>query len=176
MLPSSSMVCEAWPFLQGYSSGPGPLRQNIINISRHTSFIEDDMSALESRLAEPGLHFRSQYQVLAPGFEGKISPAKMAELVLDICFTHKLYKAYGAKTTALSTKSFARRLPTPGPHANANDFNPSVIQRTLQRNIQDVEASKSIRDSLFQKREQQDHLVLAYDATITPTGIILRGP
>jgi hypothetical protein len=170
--PDLRSVYAAWAFIEEFSVPKVHCWKTMVP-DELTQTVEVELSQLETLLTAFSLQFAVQFQVLALVLEGTLTPTKMKDLmphILSMSVTH------GAKLTALAVKALGSQVPTPGPHMDSAEFDISTLHELLKQNILDIQKSEVTHSSLHGKRKQHEHLALTYKATITPTGMVLRGP
>jgi hypothetical protein len=171
---SMQTVRHAWTFIKDFAvSGVDPWK-TIIPYQR-TDPIERDYKMLEATLTDvTGIHisFAVAFQLMALVLEGTVSPANMLELIPGVC---DLAQRHGSEETAVGVGKLAQQIPTPVPNVNGDKFRPKGIIDLLEVNIDDSLAGTGSSSNVF-KRKKQQHLALTYKATVTPTGLVLRGP
>jgi hypothetical protein len=170
--PDLRSVNAAWSFIREFSVPEVHCWKTMVP-NELTQTIEVDLRQLETLLTAYPLQFAVQFQVLALVLEGTITPSKMENLmphILSISVTH------GARLTSLAVKSLGQQIHTPGPHVDSTEFDTHILHALLKENIIGHQKSEVTHSSLHGKRKQHEHLALTYKATITPTGMVLRGP
>jgi hypothetical protein len=172
VFPNQQLVRHAWTFVKQFSVPQLYCWQSMVpHHSTHT--IEQELHELEKLLITKELEFAVQFQILALVLEGTITPAKMKEL---ISYIRSISLVYGSSVTALAVKSLGQQIPTPAPHVDSTELATATLHKLLKENVLGVQKSESTHNSLRGKRKQHEHLALTYKATITPTGMVLRGP
>ncbi|CAI6338971.1 unnamed protein product [Periconia digitata] len=134
-------------------------------------FNREISSANEMDLGE--FTFAVRFQVLALVLEGISTPKfalQMLPYVRDVCSIH------GAVVTARAIQKLGFHLPAPGPLAEADDFDLQSVLDKLIHTVQQIKELSGTNRDIDLKRRQHNHLISTYKATITPTGMLLRGP
>jgi hypothetical protein len=170
--PDLQLVHQAWAFIKEFSVPQVHCWKAMVP-DQPTQKIEDELYELESLLTTKDLQFSVQFQILALVLEGTITPARMKELTPCIRSTLTLH---GSSLTELAIKSLGQQIPTPGPHIDSTELSTVTLQKLLMENVLNLEKSEINHISLRGERRQHEHLALTYKATITPTGMVLRGP
>ncbi|KAH8727103.1 rna-dependent rna polymerase-like protein [Phaeosphaeriaceae sp. PMI808] len=172
LFPNLHLVYQAWAFIKDFSV-PVAHCWKTMRTPKFTRTIESDLTELERALLRSGLSFAEKFQALALVLEGTVTPVKMREIIPWISL---MSQSYGPKNTALAIRSLGRQIPTPGPHVQSEGFEAATIGKLLIDNVRDAEKTEATLLVLNGKHKRQEHIALTYRATVTPTGIILRGP
>jgi hypothetical protein len=144
-----------------------------------TYTIEAEYAVVENKLSayDPSIplefNFAIRYQLTALVLEGTIAPLKMFKLIPDV---YGIVKQHGADFTATAIRRLGQQIPTPGPSIDAEDFKISTFVTLLQESIEDSKARARTTQDLAGNQKKHHHLALTHKATVTPTGILLRGP
>jgi hypothetical protein len=162
--PSLQHVQQAWTFMKSFSVPEMYCWKTMVPHER-TGTIENDFTELEQRLVHSPLSFAVQFQMQALVLEGTVTPTKMTQMVPWIV---SMANRYGQASTASSVRLLGRQIPTPGPHVESSRFHVSTLRDLLAQGIK--YSRESERSGLEKKRKQDDHVVLIYKATVTPTG------
>ncbi|KAJ4365647.1 hypothetical protein N0V83_008267 [Neocucurbitaria cava] len=117
--------------------------------------------------------FQVRFQLMALMLEGTITPRKMIRM---IPFVQKIARKHGSELTANGIRQLGRQIPTPAPNIDADQFSLDTLQASLFRGVQESQERRMIGQDLNSKHKKHQHLVLTYRSTVTPTGILLRGP
>lgn len=166
---------NAWTFIKDFAVSDVHLWKTTIPQIR-TKTIEKDYKILEAALTGViGLHvnFAVAYQMMALVLEGTVSPDSMTQLVPGVCI---LARRYGSTETAAGVRQLAQQIPTPAPNINGDNYRTKVLIDTIKENITTAQAAETNVLSSASKRKRHEHLALTYKATVTPTGLVLRGP
>ncbi|KAJ4345158.1 hypothetical protein N0V95_005883 [Ascochyta clinopodiicola] len=164
----------AWNFIKDFAVPDMDLWRTKIS-QKKTQSIEEDYKALEVALADvTNVHidFAVAYQLMALVLEGTVSPANMLELIPGVC---DLAQRYGSSKTAIGVRNLAQQIPTPTPHVNGGKYRTKAIIDMVETNISEAQ-SKGGNSSHAPKHKKYQHLALTHKATVTPTGLVLRGP
>ncbi|EMD68523.1 hypothetical protein COCSADRAFT_178332 [Bipolaris sorokiniana ND90Pr] len=169
---------HAWNFVKDHSVPEEYCWQNMIpNKGSHR--IEDELVVVESKLSAynpsipPAFNFAVRYQLAALVLEGTITPTAMINLIPHI---HQIAKQHGAETTAIAVRRLGQQVPTPAPVISAEMFKVRKFVELVQENVEDCKHWGLAYRDLNGKQKKHHHLALTYKATVTPTGILLRGP
>jgi hypothetical protein len=141
-------------------------------IEAEYAVVENKLSAYNSSTAQE-FNFAIRYQLMALVLEGTIAPLKMFDLIPEV---HRIAKQHGSDFTAAAVRRLGQQIPTPGPSIDAQDFKVPTFVTLLQESIKDSKARALTAQDLTVKQKKHHHLALTYKATVTPTGILLRGP
>jgi hypothetical protein len=174
---SVQVAHHAWNFVRDYTIPDSHCWKTIAR-SESTRSIEQDYEALEQLLIacarfSVSFTFAVRFQLLSLVLEGTIGPSKMEELVPSI---HQIAMEHGSELTALGVRKLAQQIPTPAPQTSNEIFRTASITNMVKDNIQDAKSLELVDTESNRNREGQSHLALTYKATVTPTGIVLRGP
>lgn len=162
---------HAWNFIKDFAASGVDLSRTVVPRKR-TQTVEADYKALEAALANAmhaHINFAIAYQLMALVLEGTVSPANMLNIIPGV---DVLAQRHGSAKTAVGVSSLAQQIPTPAPNVNGGDYCTKAILEMIETNISDA------RDipSGTSKHKDHQHLALTYKATVTPTGLVLRGP
>lgn len=141
--------------------------------------IETEFAVVEKKLSSYGpfipieFNFAVRFQLTALLLEGYMTPLKMIEF---IPLVHSLARKHGAELTASALRQLARLIPMPSPSTDASQFKVETFLGILKGSIQDSKYREMTGYDLSRKQKKHHHLALTYKATVTPTGILLRGP
>lgn len=165
---------SAWNFLKDFAASGVDPGKTTVPIMRASS-IEKDYKELSSTLANvtgTQISFAVTFQLTALVLEGTVSPTNMIQLIPQVC---SLVSRHGSRLTAVGVRNLAQQIPTPAPNINGNDYRGKAIIEMIRANIAKPHAEAgSLLKSSTGKHPQ--HLALTYKATVTPTGVVLRGP
>jgi hypothetical protein len=127
-------------------------------------------AGFEALLIGQDLPFRVKYQLEALVWNGYLSPAKVAELMPDIC---GLFRRLGVDHAVHILTKLGRQLRYAGPDVDKSEFD----VKTLAGYLSDIELDPSYGylDSTGTSREGL-HQISVHRATVTPLGIYLYGP
>jgi hypothetical protein len=175
---SIQIAHHAWNFVRDYTV-PDAYCWKPIQQCEHTRSVEEDYEALQELLIacvsldlKFGFSFSVRFQLLALVLEGTIAPSQMRDLLPDI---YNIAAQHGSKLTALGVRKLGQQIPTPGPHLKNEAFRAGSIANLIGDNVKDYKDLELVEADLGRRRKQ-NHLALTYKATVTPTGIMLRGP
>ena len=172
--PNVRVVSHAWNFIKDFAvSVVDPWRTRVSQ--KKSNSIERDYKDLETTLrnaTKAHFSFAVAYQLMALVLEGTVSPANMLHLISGVC---ELARRYGSINTAVGVSNLAQQIPTPAPHINGERFRTKAIIDMLEANITEAQIDTAGKLSAS-KQEKYQHLAFTYKATITPTGLVLRGP
>lgn len=164
----------AWNFIRDFAiPGVDLWRTSIGHTS--TTKIERDYKDLETALTNvvpQYIGFDVAYQMMALVLEGIVPPKNMMHLLPGI---YDLVKRYGSTRTADGIRDLAQQIPTPAPNINGDSYRTKAIVDMVDANIKEPLVASDGLSSTSKKRKYE-HLALTYKATITPTGLVLRGP
>ncbi|KAF2849275.1 rna-dependent rna polymeras-like protein [Plenodomus tracheiphilus IPT5] len=118
-------------------------------------------------------NFAVRFQLTALLLEGYITPLKVFELIPMV---YSLAKAHGAEPTVSALRQLGRLIPMPSLSADASQFRVETFLGLLMESVQDKKSRKATECDLGRKQKRRHHLALTYKATVTPTGMLLRGP
>ncbi|KAF2466775.1 rna-dependent rna polymeras-like protein [Lindgomyces ingoldianus] len=139
--------------------------------------IEIEYKELEKCLSNPQHHpnvgYDGRFQLLALALEGSLSPNMIQILLPDV---DNLAQTHGSKTVAEGIRQLTYALPIPGLQTPASKLSKGAILQTLIDNVKSLLEVDAATKYLVDQQKQQDHLVRTLAATVTPTGILLRGP
>ncbi|KAF1929053.1 RdRP-domain-containing protein [Didymella exigua CBS 183.55] len=164
----------AWNFISDFAvSGVDPWRTSIGRA--RTLAMEKDYANLELALTKvvgPCTSFGVAYQMMALVLEGTVPPRNMTQLIPRIC---NLTARHGSTRTAAGVRELAQQIPTPAPNINGDSYRPESLIDMIDANVNEsiAEADGS---STISRQGKYQHLALTYKATVTPTGLVLRGP
>ncbi|CBX98093.1 similar to rna-dependent rna polymerase [Plenodomus lingam JN3] len=142
-------------------------------------WIEHEFAIVERELARYGpqipteFNFAVRFQLTALLLEGYIKPVKLIGLIPHVL---NLARIHGAELTASALRQLARSIPMPSPSRDASQFTIEAFVALLNESIQDSKERELTGYDLSRKQRKHNHLALTYKATITPTGMLLRGP
>lgn len=128
--------------------------------------------AIYDSISFPKFSFGVRFQLLALVLEGTITPLKMIGLVL---YARAISQKYGSEITASGVRKLAQQVPTPAPDVDAKELSLHNLASLLVDNIRILKKTAATNRELNPERSKQ-YLALTYKATVTPTGIVLRGP
>lgn len=167
-------MTSAWQFIKDFAVSGMDLRRITIPSTR-TQTIEKDYTDLNAALTSvigPHFTFAIAYQMMALVLEGTVTPANMERLVPGV---YSLAERYGVAKTAAGVGQLAQQIPTPAPNINGDAYRTQALINMVEMNI--LEAQTDPRSmSNHSKQKKHQHLALTYKATITPTGLVVRGP
>ena len=153
---------------------------SVPTVSR--SYIEADFELLHACLVATAknshdvLGFGCRFQILAIVLEGTLSPRQAGALIES---SIALASEYGSEATASAIQRLGRELPTPGPSLSKTEIaqlNSRNFFETLSDIVRNLENGLDTSDEVDRKRKQNRHLARTFKATVTPTGLLLRGP
>ncbi|KAL1800749.1 hypothetical protein ACET3X_001091 [Alternaria dauci] len=160
----------AWNFVKDFSV-PNIYCWKTMVPGHRTNSIEIEYVLVENKL-RAAFTFGVRYQLLALVLEGTITPLKMLELIPAV---HKIAKEHGENLTASAVRRLGNQIPTPAPGVEAVEFEINTLTNILNENIAKSKLHEEASRALRAEHSKQ-HLVSTYKATVTPTGILLRGP
>ena len=172
--PNVQTMRYAWNFIRDFAVPGMDLWKTMIPQTR-TRPIEKDYKDLELALVSVTgtcISFGVAYQMMALVLEGTISPTNMVQLVPGI---RDLAERHGSTKTAVGVSTLAQQIPTPAPNVNGVEYRTKAIIDMVEANIIKAQTEANSPSSTS-KRKKHQHLALTYKATVTPTGIVLRGP
>lgn len=165
---------HAWNFVRDFAvSGVDPWKTSVGHIQ--TVKIEKDYAELERALTgvvPRYISFDIAYQMMALVLEGTVPPKNMMQLLPGV---YDLVKRHGSIKTAAGVRGLAQQIPTPTPNINGENYRTEAMIKMVDANINEPLAAAD-ELSRTSKRTKHDHLALTYKATVTPTGLVLRGP
>lgn len=171
---NSRTMKYAWNFIRDFAvSGVDLWRTPIVHI--RTSAVEKDYADLQHVLTSfvgSPISFGVAYQMMALVLEGTVPPKNMMELIAGIC---SLAIIYGSTRTAAGVRDLGQQIPTPTPTINGDSYCTKAIAEMVKANIVEAKAETEAFSNTS-KRGKHQHLALTYKATVTPTGLLLRGP
>ncbi|KAF1839743.1 RdRP-domain-containing protein [Decorospora gaudefroyi] len=169
---------HAWNFVKEFSV-PEVHCWKVMTPTEPTNRIEVEYAIIEKDLSayNPSIpnefDFAVRYQLMALILEGTVSPMRMPELMRQV---QHIAKQHGAEFTASAVKRLGQQIPTPAPDTDAKRFDIQTLVGLMQEIIQDSKSRELTSRDLNKKQKKHHHLALTYKATVTPTGILLRGP
>ncbi|KAF2130133.1 RdRP-domain-containing protein [Dothidotthia symphoricarpi CBS 119687] len=175
--PNLPLAYQAFTFVKN-ASVPEVHWWKTMEPNKLTGTIEAEYADLERILAVydpiafPEFSFAVRFQLLALVLEGTITPLKMIGLVLVV---RRISQQHGSELTANAIRKLGLQVSTPAPDVAASEFSLQNLTSTLLDNIQILKKA-DVTNRGLSKGRTKEHLALTYKATITPTGIILRGP
>ncbi|KAF3004792.1 hypothetical protein E8E13_002785 [Curvularia kusanoi] len=161
----------AWNFIRDFAA-PGVDAWNTLILTVKTSSIEEDFKRYEQALAKwsgPNIDFDVAFQLTALVLKGTLSPVTMTNLIPGV---HVLAGQHGSTKTAIGVRNLAHQIQTPAPNVDGGDYQIDTILSMIETNI--TESQTEFNNVMGNKKH--DHLALIYKATVTPTGLLLRGP
>ncbi|KAF3053460.1 hypothetical protein E8E11_008642 [Didymella keratinophila] len=165
---------HAWNFIRDFAApGVDLWRTSIDHVQ--TSKIEQDYADLElalTRVVPQYVGFGVAYQMMTLVLEGTVPPKNMMQLLPGV---YELVKRHGSTRTAAGIRDLAQQIPTPAPNINRESYRTKAIIDMIDANISEPLIGADELSSTS-KRSKHEHLALTYKATITPTGLVLRGP
>ncbi|KAF2685619.1 RdRP-domain-containing protein [Lentithecium fluviatile CBS 122367] len=93
-----------------------------------------------------------------------------------IPYINELCQYYGPEYTARGVRKLQSQVPVPGPEVEAERLTVKRVVEELRANICYCQRLEDTAQKLVSKGKQHRHLVSTYKATITPIGVLLRGP
>lgn len=171
---NSRTMTHAWNFIREFAVTGIDLWRTPISHVRSQA-IEKDYANLELLLTTvvgTYINFAVAYQMMALVLEGTVPPSNMMQLIPGIC---DLARHHGSTRTAAGVRDLGQQIPTPAPNINGNNYRTQAIIDMIDANINEAKAGASDL-SCASKRGKHQHLALTYKATLTPTGLVLRGP
>lgn len=176
-LPDTASAQRAWNHVKKSSAIPQSQCWRTTVPSRPTETIEKEYERVEQALSEPEstayFTFAVRFQLLALVLEGTIIPTTMFQV---IPYVQTLSQRYGPEITARAVRKLSYQIPTPAPDIEARELGVAHIVQTLHQNIKDIKRYEATAEDLSSKQKKHHHLTLTYKATVTPTGLLLRGP
>ncbi|KAI4955654.1 hypothetical protein J4E91_001515 [Alternaria rosae] len=193
----------AWTFVKPFFAEPNTKWWKTMEPAILTGSIEHEYAVVNKMLSDygpsfpQGFTFNIRYQLTALMLEGTIAPWKMKDLIPVV---QKAAEKHGAELTANAVRLLGKRIPTPTPGVKATDptanaisrrgkrlptpapaveaksFMIQTIKRILDESIECCQRLEELSRTWDAKQKKQNHLALTYKATVTPTGILLRGP
>lgn len=171
--PNLQTLRYAWNFIRDFAVPGVDIWKTTIG-QKKTRAIERDYEMLETTLTDVTktyISFAVAYQMMALVLEGTVSPNNMLELIPGIC---NLAQQHGSARTAIGVSDLAQQIPTPTPIVNGDKYRTKAIIDMVEVNIS--EAQLEAANSTSSRGKNREHLALTYKATVTPTGLVLRGP
>ncbi|KAH7085270.1 RNA dependent RNA polymerase-domain-containing protein [Paraphoma chrysanthemicola] len=172
LFPNLHPVYQAWAFIKDFSV-PNDYWWKLMASQDLLRHAETEYNDLQTALSRSSLLFGEKFQAQALVLEGTVTPSKMLELLPHV---HAVSGEHDSKYTALAIRTLGRQLPTPAPQVDSTHFDAVTIRKLLHENASHARKADTTYESFHGRRKQQQHLALTYKATVTPTGIILRGP
>ncbi|KAF1936008.1 RdRP-domain-containing protein [Clathrospora elynae] len=168
---------DAWNFVKDFSVPEVHCWKTAIPITLPQR-IEAEYAVVESMLSIPSpsileFNFAIRYQLMAHVLEGTITPSKMVALIPHV---RDIAKRDGPDLTAIAVRRLGQQIPTPSPCTDAKSFELQTFIDHLRESIEDSKKIELTSRDLTGKQRKHSHLALTYKATVTPTGILLRGP
>lgn len=182
ILENSSSANRVWRFLKGHSAISAKDHWRTADSLPHSMdkpTIEDDFAVFRERLRvltrwrENALGFDACYQLYCLVLEGIIPPLALMHLLVDI---NSIAKKYGSEATANGIHKLGYELPTAAPKVHSDELSDETFKKILVSRIEDSQGTSATSEVLLKKQAKYHHLALTYKATVTPTGILLRGP
>ncbi|CAN9119100.1 unnamed protein product [Alternaria alternata] len=168
--PNDQTARFAWNFVKDFSVPDIHCWKTMVPAYR-TGSIEAEYVFVENKLRE-AFEFRVRYQLLALVLEGTITPLKMFELIPAV---KNIARQHGEDLTASAVRRLGNQIPTPAPGVEAAEFDIKTLTHVLNESIKKSKSHEVTSRDLRVEHSKQ-HLVSTYKATVTPTGILLRGP
>ncbi|KAF3047485.1 hypothetical protein E8E12_008544 [Didymella heteroderae] len=164
----------AWNFIRDFAvPGVDPWRPSIGHT--RTLKIEQDYADLElalTKVTPKYISFGVAYQMMALVLEGTVPPRNMVQLLPGI---YDLVKRYGPARTAAGIRDLGQQIPTPAPNITGDSYRTESMIDMVTANMNgSLPEANNLSSS--SKRRKHEHLALTYKATVTPTGLVLRGP
>lgn len=172
LFPKLSSLYQAWAFIKDFSV-PDDCCWKTLAPPRKGQSVEYEVLVFENTLAAAQLDFATQFQIQALVLEGIISPRLMTALVPSIL---GMSQKHDSEIMALAVKKLGQQLEMPGPHLDHNDYGATALQSLIALNVADVEGAALTGHEMIKPKKKHHHLALTYKATVTPTGLLLRGP
>ncbi|PVI03312.1 rna-dependent rna polymeras-like protein [Periconia macrospinosa] len=176
-LPSVDSATQMWVRVSRLSALSQEQRWRIITPSRMTESIEMQYNrfdhALSSNQYSETLTFAVRFQLLALVLEGSLAPEFASKLLPPI---RQICDIFGPEVTAAAIRRLDYQIPTPGPETDPDDLRLSSVIQQIVVNAEHKKGLAGTNSDLDVKRKQHSHLISTYKATITPTGMLLRGP
>ena len=162
----------AWNFIKDFAA-PGVNAWSTAVLQLIERPIESEYKVLEQALAivtGSKISFDVSFQLMALVLEGTLSPVTAGQLIRGLCI---IAGYHGSTKTAVGVRNLAHQIPTPAPNLDGDRYySISSIVDKIEANITE---SQTDVDNLS-KATKHEHLALTHKATITPTGMLLRGP
>lgn len=161
----------AWNFIKDFAA-PGVDAWSTAILQNWSRPIESDYNDLEKALASitgSKISFDVSFQLMALVLEGTLTIGTVRRLLPGVCI---LAGHHGSTKTAVGVRGLAHQIPTPAPNVDGNSYSVNAIFDMILTNITESQADV---DNLT-KGTKHEHLALTHKATITPTGMLLRGP
>ncbi|EFQ92511.1 hypothetical protein PTT_10351 [Pyrenophora teres f. teres 0-1] len=178
VFPNTENAGLAWNFVKEFSVPEVYCWMTVVPKLK-TYSIEDEYRVVEGKLCtyDPSIpqafNFAVRYQVMALMLEGIITPLNVIKL---LPYIYVLAKQHGSDFTANAVRQLGQQIPTPSPQDDAKSFTTQRLAHRLRESIAESEKRELIARELNVKQKKHYHLALTYKATVTPTGILLRGP
>ncbi|KAG9191768.1 hypothetical protein G6011_10502 [Alternaria panax] len=177
VFPDAQTTRFAWNFVKDFSVPKLYCWKTMVPIHR-TNSIEAEYLVVEDKLRDYGssipaaFTFNVRYQLTALLLEGTITPLKMMELIPEV---RRIAVQHGADLTANAVRRLGNQIPIPAPGVEASKFEINTLKNILNESITKSDCHKEISQDWNVKHSKQN-FVSTYKATVTPTGILLRGP
>ncbi|KAH7378776.1 RNA dependent RNA polymerase-domain-containing protein [Pyrenochaeta sp. MPI-SDFR-AT-0127] len=168
----------AWNFVKSFSV-PDEHCWKAMATNAPTRTTESEYASVDQMLSNyhPAISlefgFAVRFQLMALLLEGTITPLKMINF---IPLVQAIAKEHGAERTSLGVRQLGQQIPTPAPQTDASRFELRTLLALLTDSIEHSKNQELTNQDLTRKKRKHHHLALTYKATVTPTGIILRGP
>jgi hypothetical protein len=162
----------AWNFIKDFAAPGVDAWSTAIPQMVSLTPIESDLKLLEKALASvtgSKIGFDVSFQLMALVLEGTLSPQTVGLLLPGVCI---LARQYGSTKTAVGVRNLAHQIPTPAPNVDGDSYSVTSIFDMIKTNVTE---SQTDIDNLT-KGTKHEHLALTHKATITATGMLLRGP
>jgi len=176
--PDVRTAQHAYQHVKDFSVSDAYCWKTMASIDRMQT-IESEVEAVERKLCDYGpsvplsFNFAVRFQLTALLLEGYITPLKMIDLIPMV---HALTRAHGPEFTASALRQLTRSIPIPSPSTRAEQFKVENFLGLLKESIEDCRLREMIGQDLGKKQKKHHHLALIYKTTVTPTGMLLRGP
>ncbi|KAF1843754.1 RdRP-domain-containing protein [Cucurbitaria berberidis CBS 394.84] len=144
-----------------------------------TGTIEAEFKEVEGMLSKSDclipqqFDFRVRFQLMALVLEGIVTPLKMKDMIPHV---QEAANEHGSDLTAVRIRHLRQQLPTPAPYTDGGNFSLRKLRGVLMEGDQGGRGRGIVNQDLGKEQRAGNHLALTYKATVTPTGIVLRGP
>ncbi|KAF2200619.1 RdRP-domain-containing protein [Delitschia confertaspora ATCC 74209] len=117
----------------------------------------------------PDITFPIRFQLHSLVLEGYLPPAKVTQLLGGI---EALAKSEGPRMVAEALRKCRYEIPSPSRNVRENEYSISALLSLVREYVSYEKDLEPLQDLVI----RYEHLVHVYKATVTPTGLFLRGP
>lgn len=170
--PNLPATVKAWAFMKDFGVAEKYLWQPLRTLMTRDT-IETDYGRLDLALTTYDFGFPIQFQIMALVLEGTLTPSRMMSLLATL---QSLSLNHDTNIVAQSVRRLGSQISTPTPDVEETYVDDATIRQLVTDNVLELEMIELTKHGMMEIRGYRGHLALTSKATITPTGLLLRGP